>query len=48
MPPLAVVALSAATVGALGVADVLTGAEISSSVLYSLPVGTAAWYAGHR
>jgi len=48
MPPPAMVALSVAAVGALGVADVVTGSELSSSVFYSLPVGTAAWYAGHR
>ncbi len=41
-----VTALGVAMVALLGVADVLTGAELSSSVFYSLPVGLVAWYAG--
>lgn len=40
--------VSAALIGLIGLADVATGEEISSSVFYALPVGLAAWYAGAR
>ena len=33
-------------VALIGLADVATGAELSSSVFYALPVGLAAWYSG--
>lgn len=33
-------------VAVIGLADVATGAELSSSVFYTLPVGLASWYAG--
>lgn len=47
--PRPVVALvGALLVGVLGVADVLTGSELSSSVFYTLPVALGAWYAGRR
>lgn len=41
-----VAALGVAMVAALGMADVATGAELSSSVFYTLPVALVAWYAG--
>lgn len=44
-PPLAG-ALAVALLAVVGAADVATGAEISSSVFYTLPVGVAAWYSG--
>jgi diguanylate cyclase (GGDEF)-like protein len=33
-------------VGLLGIADYLSGAEVSAAVFYALPVGMASWYAG--
>jgi diguanylate cyclase (GGDEF)-like protein len=39
-------ALAVVLVALLGLADVATGAELSSSVFYALPVGLVAWYAG--
>lgn len=45
-PPSAIVALAAVLVGVIGLADVATGEEISSSVFYALPVAVAAWYSG--
>lgn len=47
-PPAAVGGASVVIVGLLGLADVATGSELSSSVFYALPVGLAAWYAGWR
>lgn len=47
-PHAAVGALGVLGVGLLGLADVATGAEVSWSVFYTLPVGVAAWYAGAR
>ncbi|MDP2956025.1 MAG: GGDEF domain-containing protein [Longimicrobiales bacterium] len=47
-PPAVVAALGLLGVGLLGLADVATGEEISSSVFYTLPVGITAWYAGAR
>ena len=44
--PWLVTAAALLLVAILGVADVATGAELSSSVFYALPVGLAAWYAG--
>jgi len=46
--PNAVGLLALAVVSLIGVADVLTGKEISSSVFYSLPVALGAWYSGSR
>jgi diguanylate cyclase (GGDEF)-like protein len=46
--PTAVSGLAVALVLLVGVADVLTGEELSSSVFYSFPVGLAAWFAGPR
>jgi diguanylate cyclase (GGDEF)-like protein len=37
---------AAVLTAAVGAVDFLTGAELSASVFYALPVGLAAWYAG--
>lgn len=47
-PAWAVGAASAILVAVVGLIDMATGSEVSSSVFYTLPVGLAAWYAGWR
>jgi diguanylate cyclase (GGDEF)-like protein len=41
-----VVVLSLSLVGLLGLADLATGRDVSSSVFYTAPVALAAWYGG--
>jgi diguanylate cyclase (GGDEF)-like protein len=41
-----VVVLSVSLVGLLGLADLATGRDVSSSVFYTAPVALAAWYGG--
>ncbi len=45
-PPASVRAVALATVFLVGLADYITGAELSASVFYLLPVAVATWYVG--
>lgn len=48
LPRTVVIALAAVSLALVGIADYLTGYEISFSVFYLAPVGIAAWYADRR